>query len=261
MVFKRLLGALGVGAPKVDTILTPGPVYPGGTLTGEVHMLGGSASFDIQGVSLEFAGRVEVETEDYEGHRLVGFHKVQVGGAFRIAEEERRSIPFQIPVPWETPVTEMYGRQLGIGLGVRTELAVAGAIDAGDMDPVSVLPLPSQEGVLDALGRMGFIFKSADLEAGRIRGTNQQLPFYQEIEMAPAPQYHGVMNELEITFLASPAGLEVILEADKRGGLFRSGGDVIHRYTVPHEAPGQRDWVAEVDGWIRSMVERRGGFF
>ncbi len=260
MVFKRLLGALGVGAPKVDTILAPGAVYPGGTLTGEVHMLGGTASFDIQQVSLEFAGRVEIETEDYEGHRLVGFDKVAVGGAFRLAEGEQRSIPFQIAVPWETPVTEMYGRQLGIGLGVRTELAVANAVDAGDMDPISVLPLPSQEGVLDALSRLGFIFKAADLEMGRIRGTSQQLPFYQEIEMAPGPQYQGVMNEIEVTFLANPGGLEVILEADKRGGLFRSGGDVIHRYTVPHEAPGQRDWVSEVDGWIRAMVDRRGGF-
>lgn len=38
MVFKRLLGSLGVGAPTVDTVLDPAPVLPGGTLTGQVHL-------------------------------------------------------------------------------------------------------------------------------------------------------------------------------------------------------------------------------
>ncbi len=128
------------------------------------------------------------------------------------------------------------------------------------MDPVSVLPLPSQEGVLAALSQLGFVFKSADLEPGRISGTGQQLPFYQEIELTAAPQYQGVMNDLEVTFLANPGGLEVVLEADKRGGLFQPGGDVIHRYTVPHEAPDQRDYVSEVDSWIRAMAEGRHGF-
>ena len=31
MVFKRLLGSLGVGGPSVDTVLDPGAVAPGGT--------------------------------------------------------------------------------------------------------------------------------------------------------------------------------------------------------------------------------------
>ena len=34
MVFKRLLGSLGVGGPTVDTVLDPGPALPGGTLSG-----------------------------------------------------------------------------------------------------------------------------------------------------------------------------------------------------------------------------------
>lgn len=30
MVFKKLLGSLGVGGPTVDTVLRPGAVVPGG---------------------------------------------------------------------------------------------------------------------------------------------------------------------------------------------------------------------------------------
>ena len=46
MVFKRLLGSLGVGGPTVDTTLDPGPVLPGAGLTGQVHLKGGDADFD-----------------------------------------------------------------------------------------------------------------------------------------------------------------------------------------------------------------------
>ena len=65
-------------------------------------------------------------------------------------------------------------------------------------------PLPVQEAILEALGQLGFGFKSADLEYGRIGGTGQQLPFYQEIELTPAPQYATQVNEIELTFLANP---------------------------------------------------------
>ncbi|MEU7468776.1 sporulation protein [Streptomyces sp. NPDC044984] len=255
MVFKRLLGSLGVGGPTVDTVLDPGPVRPGGTLAGQVHLKGGSADFDIEHITLELVARVEAEYEEGESEGVVVFDRFTVGGGFRLAEGEQRSVPFGVTLPWETPVTELYGQPLGIVLGVRTELSVAGAKDKGDLDPLTVGPLPAQEAVLEALGQLGFGFKSADLEYGRIGGTGQQLPFYQEIEITPSPQYAHQVNEIEVTFLANPGGMEVVLEADKRGGLFSGGHDALTRFTVGHH--DSRDWNTEVDGWIRQLVEHR----
>lgn len=137
-------------------------------------------------------------------------------------------MPFSVTLPWETPVTE---------------LAVAGAKDKGDLDQLTVGPLPVQEAVLESLGQLGFGFRSADLENGRIGGTGQQLPFFQEIEL---------------TFLASPGGMEVVLGADKRGGFFSEGRDTVTRFTVGHH--DARDWNAEVDGWIRQLVEQRASY-
>ncbi|GAA4965530.1 hypothetical protein GCM10023238_36500 [Streptomyces heliomycini] len=54
-----------------------------------------------------------------------------------------------------------------------------GARDKGDLDQLNIAPLPAQEAVLEAFGALGFGFRSADLEYGRIGGTGQQLPFYQ----------------------------------------------------------------------------------
>ncbi|MBH5336086.1 sporulation protein [Streptomyces pactum] len=258
MVFKRLLGAIGVGAPSVDTVLDDGPVLPGGTLSGQVHLEGGRTDVEIDGITLELVARVEAEHEEGEHEGFVVFARTTVGGGFRLAEGERRSVPFTLSLPWETPVTELYGQPLGIVLGVRTELEVTGAKDRGDLDPLRVAPLPAQEAVLEALGQLGAGFTSADLELGHIRGTGQRLPFHQEIELSPPPACAHAVNEIEVTFLAGPGGVEVVLEADRRGGLFSDGHDVLTRFTVSHDSVPHTDWNAEVDGWLRQLVEHRG---
>jgi sporulation-control protein len=260
MVFKRLLGALGVGGPTVDTVLDPASVRPGGTLTGQVHLVGGKADCEIEHITLELVARVETEHEGGESEGVVPFDRFTVGGGFRLAEGEQRSVPFSVIVPWETPVTDLHGQSLGVVLGVRTELSVAGAKDKGDLDRLNVSPLPVQEAVLEALGGLGFGFRSADLEYGRIGGTGQRLPFYQEIELLPSPQYAQRVNEIELTFLANPGGMEVVLEADKRGGFLSSGQDALTRFTVSHDGVEQQNWPSIVDGWITQLVEHRASY-
>lgn len=255
MVFKRLLGSLGVGGPTVDTVLDPGPVLPGGALSGQVRIEGGQAAFDIEAITLELVARVEAEQEEGEREGAVAFERFTVGGGFRLGEGEQLTVPFSVPLPWETPVTELYGQPLGVVLGVRTELSVAGARDKGDLDPLTVGPLPVQEAILEAFGALGFGFRSADLEYGHIGGTGQRLPFYQEIEITPSAEYAHRVNEVEVTFLAGPDGMEVVLEADKRGGLFSGGHDALTVFRVGHH--DSRDWTAEVDGWMRALVEHR----
>ncbi|MEV5356845.1 sporulation protein [Streptomyces sp. NPDC052693] len=260
MVFKRLLGALGVGGPTVDTVLDPAPVRPGGTLTGRVRLEGGTAGFEIEHLTLELVARVEAEHEGGESEGVVAFDRFTVGGGFRLAEGEEREVPFSVTVPWETPVTELHGQSLGVVLGVRTELSVAGAKDKGDLDRLDVVPLPVQEAILEAFGGLGFGFRSADLEYGRIGGTGQRLPFFQEIELVPPSAYAQQVDEIELTFLANPGGMEVVLEADKRGGPFSPGHDALTRFTVSNEEAGQRDWPTVVDGWMRQLVEHRASY-
>ncbi|MFI5639394.1 sporulation protein [Streptomyces goshikiensis] len=257
MVFKRLLGSLGVGGPAVDTVLDPVSAVPGGTLSGQVHLKGGNADFTVDHITLELIARVEAEHEHGESEGAIAFERFTVGGGFRLAEGEHRTLPFAITLPWETPVTELHGQPLGIVLGVRTELGVAGARDKGDLDPLTVRPLPAQEAVLEALGQLGFGFKSADLELGRIRGTGQQLPFYQEVELTPPPTFAHQANEIEVTFLAGPAGVEVVIEADKRGGLFSEGHDTLGHHTISHCDVPHLDWNKEVDAWIRRLLDHR----
>ncbi|MFE4536829.1 sporulation protein [Streptomyces scopuliridis] len=258
MVFKKLLGAVGVGGPSVDTVLDGVAAVPGGPLSGQVRLRGGRTDLEIEQITLDLVARVEAEGHDEETEGTVVFDRVVVAGGFRLAEESEQTIPFTLTLPWETPVTELYGQPLGVVLGVRTELEVSGARDKGDLDQLSVSPLPVQEAILEALGQLGWGFKSADLELGHINGTDQRLPFYQEIELTPPAHYAHALNEIEVTFLATPGGMDVVIEADKRGGLFSGGHDTVNRFTVSHHNVQHVDWNAEVDRWIKQLVDSRG---
>jgi sporulation-control protein len=250
-----MLGALGVGAPSVDTVLSTSRTRPGGTLEGEVRLKGGDFDADIEHITLGLVARVEIEHGDTEGSGVGEFSRARVSGPFTLRKGEDRVIGFTIPVPWETPISEIGGQPLrGMALGVRTELAIAKAVDKGDLDMISVEPLPSQLRILEAFLDLGFGFKSADLEAGHLYGVDQELPFYQEIEFYPPPQHSGVVGEVEVTFVATPAGLTVVLEADKRTGRY-SSSDAIDHFTVSHDDAMRTDWTDQIGGWLSRLSQ------
>ncbi|ATO17794.1 sporulation protein [Micromonospora sp. WMMA2032] len=262
MVFKRLMQAMGVGGPSVETVLANPNCRPGGQLEGRVHVVGGDHPVDVSWVALGLVTRVEVESGDSEYDTTQEFGRAQVTGPFRLDPGQRYDVPFRFQVPWETPLTDLYGQHLhGMTMGLRTELEVARSVDKGDLDAVAVHPLPAQERLLEALLRLGFRFARADVERGHIYGVRQQLPFYQEIEFYPAPQYAGAMNQLEVTFVTDPQQVQVVLEMDKRGGLFTEGRDAFGRFTVDHATADRTDWAAQLDGWLRQSLSRRGLFF
>lgn len=256
-MFKRMLSAFGVGGPSVDTVLDSPHAAPGQLVTGQVRIQGGSADAEIGQVVLSLVTRVEVEHGDHEFGGVSEFFRTVVQQGVRVPAGQLVAIPFQLPLPWETPITAVGGGQLpGMTVGVRTELVIAGAPDKGDLDPVQVHPLPSQDAVLNAFGQLGFSFRSADVEAGRLHGVPQELGFYQEIEFFPPAQFAGSVSQVELTFVANPHELYVILEADKRGGMFSSGGDAFGHFRASHQEAQGTDWASAVNGWLAQVAQR-----
>ncbi|MDG4831626.1 sporulation protein [Solwaraspora sp. WMMD1047] len=255
MVFKKMLSAFGVGGPSVDTVLANPNTRPGLTLAGQVNLIGGDNPADIEQITLSLVARVEIESGDSEFAAGMEFYRLPVSGPMRLDAKRDLSLPFELPVPWETPITDVYGQRLrGMVLGLRTEVAVARAVDKGDLDAVSVHPLPVQQRILDAFAQLGFRFKSADLERGHLYGVQQTLPFYQEIEYFAAPQYAHAIREVELTFVANPHTVDVIIECDKRGGMFSAGHDSVGRYVVDHATADQVDWAQRVQEWMGQTV-------
>jgi len=260
MGFKKLLASLGAGGASVETVLTEENVVPGGVVQGEVRIQGGSVPQQIEGLSIGLQARVEVEGGDQEHQQDIEFHRQQLGGAFEVQPGAVHAVPFGLEIPWETPVTMFLGRHLtGMNVGVRTQLQIARAVDSSDLDPVNVHPLPAQQAILDAFGTLGFRFKSADLERGHIRGTRQRLPFYQEIEFFAPQQYRG-LNQVELTFVADEREMDVILEMDKKPGLFSEGSDSFRAFTVGLSSFQETDWAAYLNQWLAEVGGRRNWF-
>ncbi|WEV28768.1 sporulation protein [Streptomyces sp. 71268] len=258
MVFTKVPAPLGRGGPSLDTTLMPRAALPGGGLTGQLRLLGGEADCDIDRLTLELVAQVGAAPGAGGPASEAVCARFTLPGSFRLDRREQRGLLFDVRLPWETPVTELSGASLDVTLGVRAELAAAGTRGRSDLVPLRVAPLPVQDCLLAALDRLGFGFRSAGLEHGLIHGTSQRLPLYQVIGLAPAPRYAAVMRELQVTFLANPGGVEVILEADKPGGLFAYGHGLLNRHLVSHGDADRRDWDATAEVWVRQMVASHG---
>ncbi|ARP69544.1 sporulation protein [Streptomyces pluripotens] len=260
MAFKKLLASLGAGGASVETVLTEVNVVPGGVVQGEVRIQGGSVNQRIEGLSVGLQAKVEVERGEEEYKQDIEFTKVRLGGAFELQAGAVHAVPFGLEIPWETPITMIDGQALrGMHIGVTTELAIARAIDSTDLDPINVHPLPAQQAILDAFVRLGFRFKSADMERGHIRGTRQRLPFYQEIEFFPPSQYRG-LNQVELSFVSDEHAMDVVLEMDKKAGLFSEGSDTYRSFQVGlHDWQGT-DWAAYLNQWLSEVGGKRNWF-
>ncbi|MET9623500.1 MULTISPECIES: sporulation protein [unclassified Streptomyces] len=257
MGFKKLLASLGAGGASVETVLTEENVVPGGVVQGEVRIQGGSVDQQIEGLSVGLQARVEVEGNDQELKQDIEFVKVRLGGAFEVKAGAVHVVPFGLEIPWETPITAIAGQQLrGMNIGVTTELEIARAVDSGDLDPINVHPLPAQQAILDAFIQLGFRFKSADMERGHIRGTRQRLPFYQEIEFFPPQQYRG-LNQVEVSFVADDREMDVVLEMDKKPGLFSEGSDSFRSFKVGLQDFHNTDWAAYLNQWLADVGGKR----
>ncbi|MFD3946107.1 sporulation protein [Streptomyces sp. NPDC058579] len=257
MGFKKLLASLGAGGASVETVLTEENVVPGGVVQGEVRIQGGSVDQQIEGLSVGLQARVEVEGNDQEIKQDIEFVKIRLGGAFTVQAGAVHVVPFGLEIPWETPVTAIAGQQLrGMNIGVTTELEIARAVDSGDLDPINVHPLPAQQAILDAFIQLGFRFKNADMERGHIRGTRQKLPFYQEIEFFPPQQYRG-LNQVEISFVADDREMDVVLEMDKKPGLFSAGSDSFRSFKVGLNDFHTTDWAAYLNQWLAVVGGKR----
>lgn len=248
MIFKRLTRALGIGGPSVETELSDTVVTPGGYLSGEVRVCGGDHEVEIQGIYLSLVTRVEAEYEDAEGEeqeylRNKEFHRFAIADPFFLAPEEEYGFSFELQLPWELPISMVEGEHLtGMTVGLRTELAVAGALDKGDLDPLEVEPLPSQQSVLDALASLGFQLKGAEVDEGFAEGVDHELPFNQEIKLLPTGDYGG-LGEVELSFFAGEDELVVLLKAEESA-----------TFQIPHEDAVEHDWESELGGWFDSLA-------
>jgi sporulation-control protein len=270
-MFQKVLASFGQGGATVDARLADRGVRPGGPLRGQVMLVGGQVDQEIDSLGVTLLARVE-KTDERGRVELVDlpFQNVNIAGHAQVRAGQQVTMPFEIQLPWETPVTTVLGKHLtGMAIGLQTNMNLSGSVvDPQDIDAISIEPLPAQHRVLDALSRLGFQFRTGALEANRITGLDQQLPFYQEVRFTPGPSFATVFNELAVTFLAKSGDMQVVLDVDKRVRVGKGGGNglgpqgrpFIGAFPVEYAALGQVNWEQQIEGWLREVARPRAIF-
>ncbi|MFL6144061.1 MAG: sporulation protein [Labedaea sp.] len=273
-MFQKVLASFGSGGAKVDAHLLDRSVRPGGTLRGEVMLAGGQVDQEIESLAVTLLARVETRGANGGGNGRpteaddLPFQTVQLSGREVVRAGAQVRVPFEVQLPWETPVTTVFGKYLtGMAVGLQTNLNLASTIvDPQDVDAVAVEPVPAQHRLLDALTRLGFQFSGASLEKNRVVGLDQRLPFFQEIRFTPSPAFAGVFDALVVSFLARPGDVQVVLDVHKRVRVAKGGGldtptqSFLGSFRVEYTALGRTNWEQQIEGWLREVAKPRGIF-
>jgi sporulation-control protein len=269
-MFQKVMASFGQGGATVDARILDRNVRPGGTLHGEVLLAGGQVDQEVESLAVTLLARVEQESTNGEGPKVVDlpFQNVQLAGKELVRAGAQIKVPFEVTMPWETPITTVFGKYLtGMAVGLQTNLNLSRTmVDPQDVDAIPIEPVPAQHRILDAMSRLGFQFRSANLNKERMDGADQQLPFFQEINFAPPQNLANVFNEVSVTFLARPRDVQVVLDVNKRvrvlkgGGLGGRGQSMLGMFLVDYAALGRTNWEQQIDGWLREVAKPRGIF-
>lgn len=208
-MLKKILSTVGIGGATVNTRLAPGAQFlAGGEMEGDVLVKGGSVPQEVRGITLRLMTQYEVETDDSRYSNDFELTAFRIPEAFTVQPGEERVFDFTLLLPLFTPVTSARQR-----VWLKTELDIAGAIDSGDSDLVTVAAPPIVRAVMDGMQHLGFFLHDSRCEKGRGRGV----PFVQEFEFKPRDGfYRGRVDEVDVVFHNHGDSVEVLLEVDRK---------------------------------------------
>ncbi|MGO1050339.1 sporulation protein [Crossiella sp. CA198] len=247
-MFHRTQSAFGISDPSVETWLDAPHAVPGRPLTGQVYLQAGSSAAQISRIVLSLV--TEVESEHGPGS-TAEFFRLVLQQDIEVSAGELVILPFQLPVPWETPITAVGGAPLPrTAVGLRTELMVAGRPDRDDLDWVQINPMSIQDTVLEAFTQLGFSFREVGVATGRVPELPQEMGFYQAFAFASPAPFANRVDEVELIFVPSEHELCVLLVADRRGGEFPHGDNAFGHFRMSHQEAQATNWPALLSGWL-----------
>ncbi|ASO19214.1 sporulation-control protein [Actinoalloteichus hoggarensis] len=266
-MLKKVLATFGHGGATVEVLPSVPEIAPGETVQGGVLLLGGQTEQELGSLSIDLVAEVhmaENSTLAPAAHPTVTlpFTQIELGNRRMIAPGESVMVPFELSIPWETPITiSRTGYLSGMAVGIRAEADLLRTIvDAVAIAPIVVTPLPSQQRILDAMTNIGFTPKAADLEYTSLRGVDQQLPFIQEIEYEPPTEFAEHVHDVELTFIANATDLQVVLEVDKRVRVIKSedssarGETTMGDFSLSHDDFDTVDWEDRLQSWLTNVA-------
>ncbi|WP_329621883.1 sporulation protein [Streptomyces sp. NBC_01255] len=256
MVFKRLLGRGGIPL-EIDTIIQSGPTQPGGILTGEVVLRAPERDVEVKSISLRLAANVSMAHKgDGDGERSGDtFDYPSVSSWFTLKKGEERRLPIKHRLKWESPLSEVKGQEVGLLLGLNTEVEAEGIKAQTDDDLVRVTSTPLHDAVFDAFAAEGYELRTSRTVSEMIPRTEYHVYLVQSfllVDQSPGGEKRP--KNLELVFRANPVGCEIYLRRGDLGQKYWEKKAPALRYVAAHHDLGRVDFEAEVRRWISEVT-------
>lgn len=228
-MFQKLMTSVGVGAAKVDTVLTSEQIEQGGELQGTIYIAGGNTAQKIDAITLKLCTEVKTEVNDRVVYETFILGKTQGVPPFTIEAGERKQVAFTLPLPKETPITQLHTTNNKCRVWLETSLDIDFALDPKDRDFIEVTPLLVVSRLLEAINQKGFQMVKADVEQGYLKGHGfeSRSGCYQEIEFKNQGFFNG--SELELSVVLAEGHVHCLLELDRS---FGGRGDQYFSFTL-----------------------------
>lgn len=199
-MFDLSLASFGIGSARVDTRLTQHHIQAGEFLKGNVFVQGGSSHQTIDSIYLY------IVTQYLKENKIKNylFKKYVLSQTFTIEPDEKKEIPFNLPIPIDLPMS--CGK---FPIYLKTGLDIKMAVDPTDQDRFEVLPIPIVCELLKYIEESGFVLHSV---VNQFEAKKRPHPFFQCFQFRPSGPFHGYIDHLHVIFDVSPQDIKVDLE-------------------------------------------------
>lgn|GEM_PF-2423865 len=207
MVFKSFLASLGMGAAKIDLMLSSDQITMGENVDGKIVMTGGNVEQKIEGLFVDFKLSSRFSKGDQtifvnETIQRVNIFKDQ----FVVEPGQTMEFPFSFQCPEYLPVSSVNTRYY-----FQTNLEIKAGIDSKDRDFIVVRPSGLIKNFMEGFQLLGFVHR-AEGYTGRIRDDQQIIQFQ------PTSWLRGEYDEIVFSYHPGQSQQQISgsFELDKR---------------------------------------------
>jgi sporulation-control protein len=192
---------LGKELAQIKTQIEKELIYPGGKLTGEIHVHGGQKEQKIDNIYLKIY--THPSNDSSEKIEVTTYRMVK---SFTIQPNESHTFPIECVLPYDTPLSSQESK-----LWIHTLIEIDQVLFTCDQTELNVDPHPDVQKILDSLSVVGYTLKRTECTYDPDQQTFEQkltyIPINSDLDQ----------GELEICYRQSTAhGVELFLNIDQR---------------------------------------------
>ncbi|MFE4263721.1 sporulation protein [Streptomyces sp. NPDC056883] len=246
MGFRRLFGIADdeQDPSEIDTQITTVAPQPGQTIEGQIVLKGGSKGLKAEHPSLAVVAKAYYYNGSLNDDEITSLSAKRYD--LQLAPGEETVVAFSGRLPWECPVTELYGQALGVDVSLTTRLTYGSDSPVRDLDFLHIAAPPLYEAVFDAFAQEGYFVDGSQLIDAYIPDVEAQRGTHQIFFLTDRVRPTGRFSELEVIFHQNRVGAVVYVRRAARSTYEWREKPRANTFPAAHHEVGHCDFAERV---------------